>query len=493
MTKKDNFFKTATMTLLLTGGALFGLNAQVTIGADKSPESFSVLELISNQTKGLRLPQMDSTYRNQMVATQEFQNKKNSEAEGLTIFNTDTKCVETWNGTVWIQQCGLTQPTPSGIEICNGTACTFILPVATGSTGAITYLWEESTDGINWTPAAGTNNQPDYTTPALTANRYYRRKATSGSQSTTSAAALVTVTYPAAPEFMGYNLGADTVLLQATYPTLSPAKQQMSYLRDDATAGNPFNPFDATVYGGWYQWGRKADGHELPRAVGTANTTNISATDCSNVGHSLFIRNQMYWCSGGGLDLWGNGASINTITSGGGVYYNGNYYQQPVKSSNDPCPNGWRIPTQDEWERLVNYDCNPTLSVFNFTGERNTTGELSATGYRWIFMVCDNSGCYPTTTTIVGARMGCAIYRESDLAGKPAITAATNLITHPAEPFLFLPSGGNRDYLGGNNSVGTGGAYWSSSTGGYYLYCFPSEIKISTVVLATGMSVRCVK
>jgi len=81
------------------------LNAQVTIGLNKEPEAFSVLEIISNGDHGLRLPRMTTEQRDAMTETAEFQAKVKAEAEGLTIFNTDTKCMETWNGSKWISTC----------------------------------------------------------------------------------------------------------------------------------------------------------------------------------------------------------------------------------------------------------------------------------------------------------------------------------------------------------------------------------------------------
>jgi formylglycine-generating enzyme required for sulfatase activity len=86
-------------TALISGAAL---NAQVTIGKDKSPEPFTDLELITNDTRGLRLPQLTQKERNALNLT--FTGHE-AEAIGLQIFNTSTKCVETWNGVVWIQSC----------------------------------------------------------------------------------------------------------------------------------------------------------------------------------------------------------------------------------------------------------------------------------------------------------------------------------------------------------------------------------------------------
>jgi len=42
----------ATTMLFLANGTLFNLTAQVTLGSNKTPETFSALELISGNNKG---------------------------------------------------------------------------------------------------------------------------------------------------------------------------------------------------------------------------------------------------------------------------------------------------------------------------------------------------------------------------------------------------------------------------------------------------------
>ena len=121
MMYKHFLLKTAAVTLLLLNGAL--TSAQVTIGDGTAPQSFSVLELISGNNKGLRLPQMSETQRGTMERTQEFQAAKTGAAMGLQIFNSTTKCVETWNGSEWISQCmsmSVLCPSSDFVEI-NGT------------------------------------------------------------------------------------------------------------------------------------------------------------------------------------------------------------------------------------------------------------------------------------------------------------------------------------------------------------------------------------
>jgi len=94
--------KKAITFLCLVIFATISVSAQVTMGKIKKPEEFSILELISNNKMGLRLPQLTTQQRIDLT-TEDF--KANTLAEGLTIFNTDTQCIEVWNGKVWISKC----------------------------------------------------------------------------------------------------------------------------------------------------------------------------------------------------------------------------------------------------------------------------------------------------------------------------------------------------------------------------------------------------
>ncbi len=81
---------------------------------------------------------------------------------------------------------------------------------------------------------------------------------------------------------------------------------------------------DQQSYGGFYQWGRKTDGHQ---SVTSGTTTALSSG--TNPSHSDFItvQNTPYdWTSAPDNDLW-NG--LNAI--------------------NNPCPTGWRLPTGTEF------------------------------------------------------------------------------------------------------------------------------------------------
>jgi|GEM_PF-4511618 len=123
--KTKSFVKIAIICLLLGNVALS--NAQVTIGSNKAPESFSILELISSEARGFRLPQISTAERNAMQST--FANVADvTLANGLVIYNTDNDCVEYWNGSRWISICeGNSQmaisPAPCQDVSADGTGC----------------------------------------------------------------------------------------------------------------------------------------------------------------------------------------------------------------------------------------------------------------------------------------------------------------------------------------------------------------------------------
>jgi hypothetical protein len=79
---------------------------------------------------------------------------------------------------------------------------------------------------------------------------------------------------------------------------------------------------DANSYGDLYQWGRLKDGHQCRT---TSYTTTLSTTDVP--GNANFINNGSDWRSTQNDNLW-----------------------QGVSGVNNPCPSGYRLPTETELE-----------------------------------------------------------------------------------------------------------------------------------------------
>ena len=81
------------------------LFAQVTIGKNQAPQSYSVLELVaqykSGEYGGFRLPQLTTAQRDALGVT-----AADTECRGLMIYNLTTDCMEIWNGTKWLSFCG---------------------------------------------------------------------------------------------------------------------------------------------------------------------------------------------------------------------------------------------------------------------------------------------------------------------------------------------------------------------------------------------------
>ena len=127
---------------------------------------------------------------------------------------------------------------------------------------------------------------------------------------------------------------------------------------------------DADAYGDLYQWGRAADGHESTTS-GTTSTT--SATDAP--GHADFITGSSDWRTTQNDNLW-----------------------QGVNGVNNPCPTGYRVPTEAE---ITGLGITNTATAYSsplklpLAGYRNSINSLLANlgvfGYYWSSTVSNAS------------------------------------------------------------------------------------------------------
>jgi hypothetical protein len=341
----------------------------------------------------------------------------------------------------------------------------------------------------------------------------------------------------------------------------------MKWLKDKADDGG-VAVNDATVFGGWWQWGRKDWEHAVNiavtphiRYVATAqNADHGQVSDITAVGTVYWkpiVPPFGVWYVGTTPEpnaLWGNGRAItsyprkiistgvieysNLVTPSGSYNYlddGGNpytvsgftrYFQQPKKTEYDPCPTGWRVPTQDEWETLGAY-CQSSAVVSGSTGGDFSTSAtnpqpvhatnnpdliwvpvvkgLPSTG--WSTAIGHNPAALLPVTNVGGYAIyktaEWVAYRDANSAWATTALYETTVGAVPIpEPLLFFPAAGSR---ASNDAravvVGKEGFYWSSTIAGagnnsvnaYILYfsnatVLPNE----SMTRATGCAIRCV-
>ena len=124
---------------------------------------------------------------------------------------------------------------------------------------------------------------------------------------------------------------------------------------------------DSASYGDLYQWGRRADGHQCRTS---ATTTTLSSTDQPAHGNFILAPNVPYdWRAPQNTNLW-----------------------QGVNGVNNPCPTGYRLPTEIE----INAEL-ASWSSQNSAGAIASPLKLPVTGFR---RGSDNSFLYVGSTGV---------------------------------------------------------------------------------------------
>ena len=191
---------------------------------------------------------------------------------------------------------------------------------------------------------------------------------------------------------------------------------------------------DDFKYGKLYQWGRKyGQGYDGDATTPTIEEGGISAItgqhkSKSNVFFTSTSEFNSDWLYPQDSKLWNSGTDSN-----------------PVKTENDPCPEGWRVPTSAEFAELINNYSSWTIDDNGRSG-------------RWF-------------------------------SGTNSYTASV--------PQVFFPAAGDRSRNDGSaNHRGNDGRYWSSSPRSYYagrLWISSSNVYVDSNYRAYGYSVRCVQ
>jgi uncharacterized protein (TIGR02145 family) len=262
--------------------------------------------------------------------------------------------------------CWSTSPSPTiaNDTTSNGTGTGSFTSSITGLTQSTTYYVRAYA-----THSGGTvyGNQVNFTTAGSTPSNYPPGYVHCDP---TNPTAVVDVTNPTTGRtWMDRNLGAAQVATSST---------------------------DAASYGDLYQWGRLADGHQCRTS---ATTTTLSGSNVPGHGSFILAPNSPYdWRSPQNTNLW-----------------------QGVNGVNNPCPTGYRLPTEVELnaERL-SWSSNNTAGAFAsplklpVAGYRHYSngaqGLVGSGGYYWSSTV---SGTYSRLLSFGSTNAGISSYYQA--------------------------------------------------------------------------------
>lgn len=342
------------------------------VGIGTTPDASAKLD-VSSSTQGFLPPRLTTAERD-AIATP---------AVGLVIYNTTTNCLNFYVGAGWNETCGIPSLPLGLISSLNCVSATVNGTLTEGS------------------PASGVSSEIPYTGgngglhngQSVTSTGITGLTATLSAGSFASGAGNLTYTITGTPSASGtanfaLNIGGQSCSLNLTvsnsggsgsYPpgtvhcsgtptavvdVTNPATGRIWMDRNlgaSQVATSYFAP-DEAAYGDLYQWGRRSDGHQCRNS---ATTTNLSSTDTP--AHGSFITTSSFpsdWRSPQNTNLW-----------------------QGVNGVNNPCPIGYRLPTETELNaELTSWSSNDAAGALASplklprAGSRSSTGSFSGIG-----------------------------------------------------------------------------------------------------------------
>ena len=327
----------------------FQSNAQgVAINTDNSAADASAALDVQSDNQGMLVPRMTQAQRDGIA----------SPATGLIIYNSSVSCLQLNNGTAaaprWDCLAAATSSSSSGTSIVaayGGTGCTGsgtingTMTMGVAVSGVTMTLFANITqlgsynisatqNGVTFS-ASGTFNALGCQSITLTATGKPTLPGafTWCTNSTPQGCGTTTVGVLGVPNMC--NPANPTAIVDVTNPTTG--KTWMD--RNLGATRAAINFADPQSFGSLYQWGRGSDGHQcVNRYIGDGVTnafkTDIRAsTEVPNAGNT--------W---DGLLINPSGTASDWLTT-----QNTNLWQG-VSGTNNPCPSGYRVPTQSECE-----------------------------------------------------------------------------------------------------------------------------------------------
>ncbi len=395
------------ITFILTIALLISMsaNAQVKVGNNPTIINASAALEIESTTKGFLLPRMTSTERSAI----------SSPATGLLIFNTTTSSIEvnvgtpslpSWqmatlpagtsgqtlrhNGTNWIANSnlfnngtnvGIGTSTPAStidiqgslgykvntitaattlsqihnVVLCNTGPYTVTLPAASSNAGKVYYIKNIDADGDDITIDGNASETIDGALTFLLDPYKHATRIVSDGANWHVLEEAGQIINPSS--FNQFNCDG-SIFTWSDVTNSTTGKTWMD--RNLGAKQVATSSTDANSYGDLYQWGRLKDGHQCRNSI---TTSTLSKNDVPI--HAKLIPNNSNWRSTSNFNLW-----------------------QGINGINNPCPSGYRLPTETELnnERLTwsNQDHQGAIaSVLKLpaAGKRESDGVLYVAYY----------------------------------------------------------------------------------------------------------------
>jgi len=311
------------VAVFLLSGAAFPQGAAVnTSGASADPSA--IFDANSN-SQGILIPRMTTAERNLIF----------SPAQGLQVFNTTTLCLEFYIGSSWQAiGCGCTthpDAVIAGSHIVLENLIVWVWAPVNGATGYKYNTVNNPNTAIDIGLATSyvfydLISDTDYHLYVWSYNACGFSPVNQLTQSTkqSNSCGIITFTYKGN---------------SVTYGTVNGQNASCWLDRNLGAAAVATSVDHTDAYGDLFQWGRADDGHQ--NRTGVSVTTTLSNVD--NPSHAMFIiaPSPSYdWRSPANSNLW-----------------------QGVAGFNNPCPAGWRVPTEIEILNEVN-SWSPNINIF---------------------------------------------------------------------------------------------------------------------------------